>query len=183
MSADLPADLRSAFDVLDAIFRKNEIPDGPEVEYQTSDLIEAIEAGGGRHASVLLHHLVKAGVFTQSLLGCLRITRRRWCDFAATQRVARPVLVCRVAVHDGRITLDAKEIVLNVTTDARQDLLRFFRALTAKPCGEWVSGNDISGGILLRWERKLKAVPRRLFDLVESKGGTGYRLRTAAWRE
>jgi hypothetical protein len=86
-----------------------------------------------------------------------------------------------LAVRDGRIILDGREVVLEGTTDWRQDILAFFRALTAAPRGSWVSGNDISRDV--RWKRKLDRAPYSLRMLVEPKDGTDHRLRAAAWRE
>jgi hypothetical protein len=88
MAANLPAYLRSAFAALDAHFRDNPIPDGPEgfeeTAYEERPLIVAIGDRGGRHASDLIRHLVRVGVFRE--WGPLYITGARWRNYADRQR-------------------------------------------------------------------------------------------------
>ena len=94
---------------------------------------------------------------------------------------ARETASCRVVVRADTLTLDGKEVALDATASRRVDVLLFFRKLAAAPRALWVSGQDISPGE--RWDRIIAKLPRRLLALVESKGGTGYRLRASAWRE
>jgi hypothetical protein len=90
-------------------------------------------------------------------------------------------LSCRLKLCGDTLALDGKEISLELTADKRKDILQFFRALLGAPRGDWVSGMAIGQGI--RWDRAIAKLPPKLRNLIESKDGTGYRLKTSAWRE
>jgi hypothetical protein len=107
-----------------------------------------------------------------------QIPHVKWPAFLVDAFHERAFRRLRLRIEGNQVSLDGHTVLLEMTAEARADIIKFLSYLIREN-GGWISSSDMRLG---RCDRLCKKLPSALLSLIEKKPRKGFRLLPDAWR-